>query len=97
MAIYKVTIQGNKTELTHILKTVSVDLFCGGPTRESNGLINIEGFVNDENLEALQKSGLKISVFDDVSEKSKERQQEVGKGNRYFNTRTIPQGFGIKQ
>jgi hypothetical protein len=67
-----------------------------GSTKREGTAIILEVFVPEQDVEKLSGEGIKIQVLYDASARGRERQQEVGKGNRFEGEQRVPRGLGIK-
>jgi hypothetical protein len=84
-----------KEALSTLLRENALDLSCGGPKRREGGVITLEAFVPEAELDRLRRYPVQIDVIEDASAKGRERQKEVGKGNR-FEGKKVPRGLGWK-
>jgi hypothetical protein len=84
-----------KEALTTLLRENPLDLSCGGPRRRADGVITVEAFVPEDELDRLRRYPVQIDVLEDASATGRERQKEVGQGNR-FEGNKIPRGLGRK-
>lgn len=85
----------DREALSALLRENALDLSCGGPKRQEGGVITLEAFVPEEELARLRRYPVEIEVIEDASAKGRERQKEVGKGNR-FEGKRVPRGLGRK-
>jgi len=85
----------DKETLSTLLRENPLDLSCGGPRRREGGLITVEAFVPENDLDRLRRYPVQIEVIEDASAKGRERQKEVGQGNR-FAGKITPRGMGRK-
>jgi hypothetical protein len=66
-------------------------------TKREGDLVAIEVFVPEPQVHEIQGKDLKVQVLYDASARGRERQQEVGKGNRFEGENRVPKGLGIKR
>ncbi|HEX3529329.1 MAG TPA: hypothetical protein VH988_19905 [Thermoanaerobaculia bacterium] len=85
----------DKEALAALLRENPLDLSCGGPRRRADGLITVEAFVPEGDLDRLRRYSVQVDVIEDASAKGRERQKEVGQGNR-FEGKITPRGLGRK-
>jgi hypothetical protein len=87
----------DKRVLSILLRDNPLDLSCGGAKRGKDGtVITVEAFVPEEQVDRLRKYGVKVDVLDDATATARERQKEVGKGNRFLGENKVPRGLGRK-
>ncbi|HSU06745.1 MAG TPA: hypothetical protein VLI93_14345, partial [Acetobacteraceae bacterium] len=56
----------------------------------------MEIFIPEPLVEQIDQKQLKVQVLYDASARGRERQKEVGKGNRFERDQRIPAGLGTK-
>ncbi|TBX39872.1 hypothetical protein [Bacillus thuringiensis] len=97
--IKKIIITTNtREEMKELISSGSIDMNCGGPSKQADGTFVVEAYVPDNSLESLRSLGFPIEVVENLSRSKLEfRQQEVGSGDRYEAGRIAPQGLGIKR
>jgi hypothetical protein len=68
------------------------------PTRTTrkDEIATVEVFVPEALLARVRERGLKVQVLYDASARGRERQKEVGKGNRFEGKNRVPKGLGVK-
>ncbi|MEO6191739.1 MAG: hypothetical protein ABIS20_01915 [Thermoanaerobaculia bacterium] len=79
-----------------LLRENPLDLSCGGPQRHPGGAVSVEAYVPEHQLERLRRYEAKIDILDDASATARERQKEVGEGNRFEGEKRVPRGLGRK-
>lgn len=84
-----------KQALSALLREHPLDLSCGGPQRREGGAVSVEAYVPEDQVDSLRRYGVNIEILDDASATGRERQKEVGKGNR-FEGKKVPRGLGRK-
>lgn len=90
----RITARDRET-LSALLRENRLDLGCAGPKRREGGTVTLEAFVREGQLEGLRRYKVEIEVIEDATAKGRERQKEVGKGNR-FEGGKAPRGLGRK-
>lgn len=86
----------DKQTLTALLSENPLDLGCAGPQRQESGAVSVEAYVPEARIERLRRYAAKIDVLDDASATARERQKEVGRGNRFEGENRVPRGQGRK-
>ena len=85
----------NRDAMLALLRAYNPDV-AGNPTFAENGSVRIYAFVPDEQIAALERTGVKVEVLGDHTAETRERRKEVGKGNRFLTGDPVPHGLGIK-
>ncbi|MDQ1276456.1 MAG: hypothetical protein QG610_2034 [Euryarchaeota archaeon] len=100
--IFKVVIRAaDEPGLIELLRNKPLDL-GGGPKRQPDGTITIDAYVPEDMLQSLQvenirESGISIQVAEDATEVGHQRQQEVGKTDRFEEGKKLPNGLARKE
>jgi hypothetical protein len=81
--------------LRALLRGRELDLNCGGPKEREGGAFSIEAYVPEDRIDELRVPGVKIDILGDETATARERQKQVGKGNR-FEGGVVPRGQGRK-
>ena len=81
--------------LRALLRGRQLDLSCGGPKQREGGTVSIEAYVPEDKIDQLRGPGIKIDILGDETATARERQKQVGKGNR-FEGGVVPRGQGRK-
>jgi hypothetical protein len=89
-----ITAQDANTLLS-LLRGRELDLSCGGPKQREGGAVSIEAYVPEDRIDELRVPGIKIDILGDETATARERQKQVGKGNR-FKGGVVPRGQGRK-
>lgn len=79
--------------LSRIIREYDLDVDHQHP-RPGDRMIEIEAFVPIERAEALKAAGFDVEVHENLSERGRERQKEVGAGDRFEAGKTRPRGLG---
>ncbi|MFZ0328102.1 MAG: hypothetical protein WBP64_09130 [Nitrososphaeraceae archaeon] len=88
----------NKGTLTNVLQEHHVDIGCTGGIRlRDDDRFLVQAYAPATTIERLRKPDIEIKVLGDAVSSGRERQKEVGNGNRFADLREIPTGFGIKE
>ena len=83
--------------LREFLRTHDVDTGCGGMKRHDDGTVSIEILVSDDTRAVLSSERWRVEAVDNATQTGFQRQQEVGRGDRFADARSLPQGVGIKR
>ena len=59
-------------------------------------LVILETFITKAVLDQIKDQSLKVETLFDATARGRERQKEVGKGNRFEGDQKIPPGLGVK-
>jgi hypothetical protein len=70
---------------------------AGGARTQPDGTVRMEAYVPEEVLAKLEKAGATFEVIEDATKVGKERQKEVGRGDRYEGGKVVPRGLGKKE
>lgn len=100
--IFRVVIRApDEPSLVELLKDKHLDL-GGGPKRQPDGTITIDAYVPEDMLQSLQAekmrdTGIVTQVVEDATEVGRQRQQEVGKADRFEAGKKLPRGLARKE
>lgn len=91
----RITVRGEEFE--ELMQKYPLDLGCR-PHVEMNadGTGTVQAFASTERIRELQTAGYKVEQGENVSATGRERQKEVGTGDRYQGGRIVPRGLGRK-
>ena len=93
---YKVEVQlTDRENLKMLLDTIHPDV-AGRKAKKKENYFVVEALLDEAQIEWLKKNGYTYKVIENATEVGKERQKEVGKGNRFENPNTVPKGLGKK-
>lgn len=87
----------NRETLTKLVKEFRLDIGGGGPRRLPDGTLSVEAYTPEEVLDRLKKAGAIFEIIGDATKAGKERQKEVGRGNRFEGGKMVPRGLGKKE
>ncbi len=77
------------------------DLGCRAVPRRIDGKFIIDAYLPESQLQAAQErradSGVALRIIENATEVGRERQKEVGQGNRFTLRGQVPQGLGRKE
>ena len=85
----------DRESLAQLLRKRLLDV---GPVHAASGTKEIEVhlFVNEEQILQLRKDEWRLEVHENLSEVGRNRQKEVGKGDRFEGGNIAPKGLGTK-
>lgn len=86
-----------RESLSKLLKKQPLDIGGGGPSLQNDGTVRVEAYVPEELLDKLKKSGWDFEIIEDATKVGKERQKEVGRGDRFEGGKILPRGLGKKE
>lgn len=88
----------NREALAKLVKEFRLDIWgTGGPRRLPDDTIVIEAYVPEEALDKLKRAGGIFEIIEDATKVGKERQKEVGHGDRFEGGKIAPRGLGRKE
>ena len=95
--LYEVRITVRREEFEELMRRYPLDLGCR-PHVELNadGTGTVQAFAPAERIRELEAAGYKVEQGENVSAAGRERQKEIGTGDRYQGGRVIPRGMGKK-
>ena len=80
---------------------IQPDLGCRPVARRVNDLFVIHAYLPEQQLQAARASRaatrVNVRVIENATENGRQRQQEVGSGNRYATRGDVPRGLGRKE
>lgn len=87
MTRYYVTISGhNRDMMLDLVRKHKINVFGNSVQKTTEEGYDVDGLVEDQDINTLEKEGYKVRINHDVDEEGKKRQQEIGKQNRYAKT-----------
>jgi hypothetical protein len=97
--IVHVRIYAKDAKALKALPMAQMDMGCmGGIKRQEDGGLAFEALIPESvmNMKTVKDKRIKLEVLADALEESRERQKQVGKGNRFTGENWIPRGLGKK-
>jgi hypothetical protein len=96
--LYEVRITASHEILAKVLREFELDVGCRHPKVEPNPdrTATLLAYVTEDRLAALQAAGYKTEKGVNVSALGRQRQTEVGTGDRFDGGRRAPVGLGEK-
>ena len=93
--IFRVLLRAPDREtLAKAIRQHGLDIDHSHPSKERP--LEIEAFLTQKQIDDLKKSGWDLRVGKNLSEIGRERQKEVGKGDRFEGGKVAPKGLGKK-
>src|SRR5258705_7294654 len=91
-------VTGSRESLVKLVQTLQLDVGCRHADVESNkdGSATMLVYADQERIRDIQNAGFKVEVGENVSALGRQRQQDVGKGDRFEGGRIVPRGLGQK-
>jgi len=90
-----VLIAPSRRAFAGLMQKHDLDLGPLNPQRDSQAL-EVHFFAPQEQIEALRELGWPLEVRENMSAEGRQRQQEVGRGDRFEAGKKPPQGLGKK-
>jgi hypothetical protein len=96
--LYSARVTGSRETLARLMQTFELDVGCRHPEIEANPdrTATLLLYATKERIRELQDAGYKVETGENVSELGRQRQKEVGKGDRFEGGRVAPRGLGEK-
>lgn len=96
--LYSARITAPRETLMRLTQEFELDLGCRHPDIEvrPDGTGTLLFYATKERLTELQSAGYHVEQGENVSALGRERQKEVGQGDRFRGGRTAPRGLGGK-
>lgn len=95
--LFEVRITVTQDDFATLIETYPLDLGCR-PHIEMNpdGTGTLQAFASEERIRQLEGAGYRVEQGENVSALGRERQKEVGVGDRFQGGRVTPRGLGGK-
>jgi hypothetical protein len=97
--IFLVLVEATDREsLRGLLQDPAIDFGCRPHVRSlGDGAVQVDAFIDERKIRELQAiPGLTVSILRNATASLRERQREVGIGDRFEGGATVPRGFGEK-
>lgn len=96
--VFEARILVTRESLPRLLATFELDIGCRhahvDPNPDGSGVLL--AYATDEQIRRIEAAGWTVSRGENVSAQGRERQAEVGRGDRFEDGRVAPRGFGLK-
>jgi hypothetical protein len=96
--LYAARVTGSRETLAKLMQAFELDVGCRHPHVDANPdrTATLLVYVTDERLRELRSAGYSVELVENVSELGRQRQKEVGQGDRFEGGRVVPHGLGAK-
>jgi hypothetical protein len=96
--LYAARITGSRESLAKLLQTFELDVGCRHPHVEPNPdrSATMVVYATEQRIREIQAAGYSVERGENVSALGRERQAEVGQGDRFQGGRVAPRGLGAK-
>jgi len=95
--LYAAKVTGSRETITKLMQEFELDVGCRPhPEVNPDGNATLLVYATEEKIRELQAAGYHVESGENVSAVGRERQAEVGKGDRYEGGRIAPRGLGEK-
>jgi hypothetical protein len=95
--LYAARITGSRETLAKLMQEFELDVGCRPhPEVNPDGSGTLLVYATDERIREIQAKGYRVERGENVSAVGRERQAEVGKGDRFQGGRIAPRGIGEK-
>jgi len=95
--LFTVRIAVTRESFESLLKKFDLDVGCRPHFQQAtDGTASLTAFATKERIRELEGAGYKVEVGENASEVGRQRQGEVGKGDRFEGGRVVPRGLGEK-
>lgn len=97
--IMRIALKGPKAEdLAKLVREFRLDIAgAGGVRRQPDDTVRMEAYVPEQVLDNLREAGGFFEIIENATEVGKERQKEVGRGDRFEGGKIAPRGLGRKE
>jgi len=96
--LFAARIRVTRESLTKLLQTFELDVGCRPhPEVNSDGIGSLLAYATEERIRELQAAGYTVEAGENVSALGRQRQAEVGRGDRFQGGRIAPRGLGEKR
>lgn len=87
----------DRRSLAKVIRELDLDIDHQHPSeREDQKEVEIQGFLTQYQIDELKSRGWRLQVEENLSELGRERQKEVGRGDRFEGGKVKPTGLGRK-
>jgi hypothetical protein len=95
--IYEAALRApDEASLASAIRDLGLDVDHQHPAKRESGAMDITGFLALRQVEALRERGWEVELGRNITEVGRERQKEVGVGDRFEGGRVKPTGLGRK-
>lgn len=95
--LYAARITGSRETIVRLMQSSELDVGCRPhPEVNPDGSVTLPAYADEERIGRLRAAGYKVERGENVSALGRQRQAEVGKGDRFMGGRIAPRGLGKK-
>jgi hypothetical protein len=96
--VFAARITGDRQTLLKLVQTFALEVGCRHAEVEGNpdGTATMLVYASENRLREIQGAGYKVEIGENVSAIGRQRQADVGKGDRFEGGRVTPRGLGKK-
>jgi hypothetical protein len=96
--VFAAQVTGSRENLVRLVQTLQLDVGCRHAEVQSNpdGSATMLVYAEQSRIREIQSAGYKVEVGENVSALGRQRQEDVGKGDRFEGGRIVPRGLGRK-
>jgi hypothetical protein len=95
--LYAIRITANRETINKLMRSSNLDLGCRPhPEEHPDGTGTLLAYATAARIRELKAEGYEVEQGENISALGRERQNEVGKGDRYEGGRVLPRGLGHK-
>ena len=97
--IMRIALKASKPEaLAKLVREFRLDIGgAGGLRRLPDDTVRMEAYAPEQVLDKLKEAGGVFEIIEDATKVGKERQKEVGRGDRFEGGKKAPRGLGRKE
>lgn len=95
--VFAVRITVTRESYTELLRAFDLDIGCRPHVHaNADATGTLTAYATKERIREIESAGYSVEVGENVSARGRERQAEVGKGDRFEGGRVTPRGLGEK-
>lgn len=95
--LFSIRVSVTRETFERLLKQFDLDVGCRPHVHaNADGTGSLTAFATTERIRELEAAGYKVEIGENASEIGRQRQAEVGKGDRFEGGRVVPRGLGHK-
>ena len=94
--IFEVEVTASADKIGELFERFQVDVGCRHPhtTRNNDGTLTVLVYASERRIKDIEAAGYPVRRGENVTAVGRERQAEIGKGDRFEGGRTYPEGLG---
>jgi hypothetical protein len=95
--LYAARITGSRETIVRLMQSFDLDVGCRPhPEVNPDGSVTLLAYADEERMSRLRAAGYRVERGENVSAVGRQRQAEVGVGDRFMGGRIAPRGLGKK-